>query len=29
MPDGTMWGKWETGGDTNPVDLLITFERIK
>jgi adenylate cyclase len=29
MPDGSMWGKWETGGDLGPVDLTITFERIK
>jgi class 3 adenylate cyclase len=29
MPDGTMWGKWETSGDQGRFDLTITLERIE
>jgi class 3 adenylate cyclase len=29
MPDGSMWGKWEPGGEQNEFDLTITFKRIE
>jgi class 3 adenylate cyclase len=29
MPDGSMWGKWEPGGDQGQFDLTITLQRIE
>jgi class 3 adenylate cyclase len=29
MPDGSMWGKWEPGGDPGQFDLTITLQRIE
>jgi class 3 adenylate cyclase len=29
MPDGSMWGKWEPGGEQGQFDLTITLQRIE
>jgi hypothetical protein len=29
MPDGSMWGKWEPGGEQGQFDLTITLQRVE